>query len=149
MMSSELVAHMKKVPCVDKHFIGVFPLDMIPKNIPIRSCLIFNMDTSSETGSHWVSLVRPEKNVVEIMDSLGTRFELIKPFLKFPKSTEYQYNTSAFQLSSSSTCGLFCIYFLIERCLNFDFEFNELLPDLFETDLEINEKKVKSFVQEQ
>lgn len=145
MISSEIAEYFEKLPFMHRHFMGVYSIDTIPKTIPERKCLIFNLSKSYMMGSHWVSLARPESNLIEIFDSLGTQFDMLKPHLQFSKQFNYVYNLEPFQLPTSSTCGLFCITFLIERMCNLDLPFNEVLAEIFEINAEKNEDIVKTY----
>ena len=44
---------------------GVYALDMIPNNIPQKSIIIVNQDTSDRKGSHWIVLHYKVGNKVE------------------------------------------------------------------------------------
>ena len=56
-----------------------------------------------------------------------------------------EYNESAFQKETTESCGLFVLYFLFERLFNLDLTFDKLLEDIFEKNLDKNEKKVIEF----
>ena len=145
MLSSEIAATIEKVACMKSHFKGVYSIDNLPKFIKLRQGLIFNLSKMSEPGSHWITLVRVESDKIEIFDSLGTKFEKLKNYLKFKNKPEYVYNENPFQLSNSDTCGYFAITFLIERMFNLDLSYKELLAEIFEPNLESNEKIVIEF----
>lgn len=82
-----------------------------------------------------------------MFDSLGVDSEkkiMVENFCKF-STKEIIFNETAFQESESDTCGLFALYFAIERMHNLDLSFEEILHDLFKTDKSHNEKKVQEF----
>jgi hypothetical protein len=145
MLSSEFENYFDKVPCLKKHFEGVFSIDNFPKNIKVRSFFVCNMSKSNDLGTHWISIVKPEPKTIEIFDSLGTKIDILRPYLKFKNNPTIVYNVNAFQTSNSSTCGFFAIFFLVERCFNFDLKFKEVLAEIFDENLEINEKQVVDF----
>jgi hypothetical protein len=146
MLASEFEVYFQKVPCLQSHFIGVFSIDNFPKNIKMRSFLVCNMSKSSEEGTHWITILKSEPRTLEIFDSLGTKINSLAPYLKNLKGNPaIIYNENAFQSSTSNTCGFFTIMFIIERCLNFDLKYKELLAEIFERDVEINEKVVVDF----
>lgn len=147
MQTSDILNVMKNFPAVENCFSGCFPIDKIPRNIAQRSCLIFNLDPSHKTGSHWIALVRRFDNDYEIFNSLGTNFNEIQPFLKFPNA-EYEFNIHAFQMSRTSTCGLYAIFFLVHRMMNIDLFFQDLLCDIFTINKSRNEKIVLEFFDE-
>ena len=147
MMSTEFPPYFTHFK-LDSHFLGVFPIDKIPpvNKIPVRSFLIFNLSEHTEIGTHWASIVRPSKTHLELFDPLSVNFDLVRSYLKLvPKKIEFDYNLSAFQMKTSSTCGQFNIYFLIERVFNFDLSLKDLLIDIFEPELIENEQRVKKF----
>ena len=145
MISSEFAQYFEKFPCALNHYLGVYALDDLPSIVPVRNFLIFNLSKKSEVGTHWVCLVRPEKHIIEVFDPLGTKFHKISNFLPKQKKIKYVYNHKAFQEITSSTCGKFCIYFLVERMMNFDLSFKSVLIEIFDTSDSINETIVTNF----
>jgi hypothetical protein len=67
------------------------------------------------------------------------------PHFKFRFAAEVEYNNTQVQKSTTATCGLFCVYFIVHRALNFDQSLNELMTEIFSLDLEENENKVTKF----
>lgn len=145
MLNSEIVDYFENVPCLKPYFLGVFSIDNFPKNLGQRSCFICNMSKSNEPGSHWISFIKSEPKTIEIFDSLGTKVDLLKPFLKFKGNPTIVYNDAAFQSITSNTCGYFAITFLIERSFNLDLKYKQLLAEIFEVDCQINENMVVNF----
>lgn len=145
MLNSDIELYFQNMPCLEKHFMGVFSIDNIPKKIKLRSFFVTNLSKSSEPGSHWISFIKSEPKTIEIFDSLGTKIDDLRPYLKFSSNPNLIYNAAAFQTATSSTCGLFAIMFLIERSFNFDLKFNELLAEIFDENPEINETIVVNF----
>jgi hypothetical protein len=94
-------------------------------------------------------MVKPELGKLEIFDSLGagSKIGLIKENLKFRTNQSIVYNDTPFQMADSHSCGLFAIYFAVERMFNLDLPFIALLEDIFdfENKLENNENIVKQF----
>ncbi len=113
-----------------------------------KTFFITNMSKSDEMGTHWISIVKSAPNLVEIFDSLSTKYDILKPYLKFNKDPSIIYNDCAFQLPTSTTCGFFAITFCVNRCLNFDLKYKEVLAHVFTDDLNKNEKIVTEFVSE-
>ena len=133
------------MPCLEKHFMGVFSIDNIPKKIKEQCFFVSNLIKSSEPGSHWISFIKSEPKTFEIFDSLGTNINNLRPYLKLSNNPDIKYNEAAFQTTNSSTCGLFAKMFLIEISFNFELKFNELLVEIFDKNPEINEKIVLKF----
>jgi hypothetical protein len=142
----EFKEYFDKIPHVSAQFVGVFALNKFPKFIPVRNFFVGNLSKSDSPGSHWVIVCRPDKNSLEVFNSLGYEsLESLLPYFKFKKSFKLHYNIQEFQSNDSSTCGLFCIYFIIYRILNFDLNFENLIEDIFDVDVPINEIKVSTF----
>jgi hypothetical protein len=135
-------------PYIRKHFTGVFSIDTLPKSIKYRHFCICNTDISTGEGQHWFTLIRTSKNEVECFDSLGIntdKKELLITNCKFRNIKEVKFNETIFQNSETDTCGLFVIYFIIERMHNLDLTFEEILEDIFEDDTIKNEEIVSQF----
>lgn len=142
----EFSAYFAKVSHVNQQFLNVVAIDEIPKSIPVKHFIVCNLSPAHLSGSHWIVLVRPAKNTLEIFNSLGgNTFNEIKQYLKFTCKLEIHFNETQFQSTSSTSCGYFCIFFAINRILNFDMSFEHLLEHLFTDNIEINENNVKRF----
>ena len=148
MQGFEFLNYFEKFPYLKKHYRGIFAIDTLPKVLKYRQFMICNSDTSNGTGQHWFCYIKTEKSKVECFDSLGINDEK-KLFLeshKFRGVKELHFNETQFQESETNTCGLFTIYFIIERMHNLDVPFLEILEELFDAnDLKINENRVKIF----
>ena len=119
MESSEFALYFANFPIALKLFDGVYSFDKIPTHIKLHHFVICNTDVSSGTGKHWFCLYRSDKNFIECFDSLGIHDELKKAALlnvcKFKNVAELKINATPLQLSTSDTCGKFCVMFIIER----------------------------------
>lgn len=144
MQTSEFQIFVDKFPCLKSHFLGVYSLDSIPKKMKSKTFLIFNDQTSTMPGRHWLGLVHTKGNQYNIFDSYGVKIDSIKPYLKF-KNPQFKYNIGKFQSSETSTCGLFALYFCINNLLNNYDDFSELLSSIFKIKVEENEALVFSF----
>lgn len=104
-------------------FLGCFPRDMVPiYEIKQKEyvCCIVNLDTASESGSHFVALVR-YGNTLFLYDSIPSDAHMA---LLFPVLTELLCagtaleilwsNHTQHQSIASNACGYFCIWFLLE-----------------------------------
>lgn len=83
--------------------------DTLPKKPFKIECGIINLDSSQNSGTHWVAYTKLN-NYVEYFDSYGN----LKPpdeFLKYVGSNIY-YNYDDEQKSNSYICGHLCIKFL-------------------------------------
>jgi hypothetical protein len=150
MQSSEFDNYFASFPNIKNHFLGVFSINTLPKLIKYRKFCICNTDVESGNGKHWICFVRSDKDTIELFDSLGVdkeKLDLITKYCKF-NVKEIIYNETQFQTDFSETCGLFVIYFLIERIFNLDLSFEQLLHDIFYENKLTNEKKVIEFCSE-
>ncbi len=117
MQGTEFSTYFEKFPELKKHFIGVFSIDTLPKTIKYRTFCICNTDTQNGSGKHWICFVKSNNFSVECFDSLGISSEkqnLLQQYCNF-KARHLNFNITQFQKIDSITCGLFCIYFIIER----------------------------------
>ena len=98
-----------------KKFKGTYPRDLLPNNIPKYCGVIVNTDDSSNAGQHWVSIYNGD--VAIYFDSFGLpplHKEIIK-FLDNISPVGWCYNSVTFQGMTSETCGMYCVYFLINH----------------------------------
>jgi len=144
--SSEFKTYFSRIPSIAKHFHSVKPLDEIPKTLPVRQFVVVNLSERKYKGSHWVIIFRSHRDIVEIFNSIGYKnIKDLRPYLRFNFKTHLSYNNTPVQLSSTKSCGLYCIYFAVFRLLNMDQPFEDVLEDIFTTDLHENENKVAKF----
>lgn len=146
LFTNDFKTYFSKIPLLAKHWKGVKAIDKIPHTIPIRHFIIVNLSPSSHPGSHWIVLFRSHSKSLEVFNSLGfSNLNDVRPYLKFNFSTELTYNNTAVQMSTSSSCGLYCIYFAIHRLLDLDQPFEEFLDEIFSSDKINNESRVAKF----
>lgn len=142
----DFVEYFKKIPIVNHYYKSVYSIDEIPNTLKVRQFIICNLSKKSEPGTHWIAIVRSDKKIYEVFNSLGyENLDTLLPYMRLKIKADVVFNEEAFQLSDSTTCGLFCIYFIVHRVLNYDMHFDHLLQDIFVLDKEINEKKVITF----
>lgn len=142
----EFSLYFNKVPFVAKLLSGIFSIDKIPRNLKEKHFIICNLSPSTLPGSHWIAIIRSEKNTLEIFNSLGVEnLDNLTPHFKFPNNFELVYNEQKFQSNVSVKCGFFCIYFIVHRVLNFDMSFEHLIEDIFNYDPNTNETLVTNF----
>ena len=145
METSEFANYFSKVPHLMHHFVGVFPIDKIPKSFKNKTFFVCNTDPSTKSGSHWIAFIKVQKGECEIFDSLGTKINELMPYFKFYEKVNFTYNTTPVQSKQSVLCGKFVITFIVERMLNQTMEFDELLEEIFTSDLVKNDKIVNDF----
>jgi hypothetical protein len=151
MQGFEITEYFEKLPFLRKYFVGIFSINTIPKIIKKNSFLICNTDTSNGIGKHWICFTKVSTDCIECFDSLGINEEkkqLLKSYCDFKNVSKIQFNETQFQDNGSSTCGLFAIYFAVQRFYNLDLHFDELLEEIFVNETEKNELIVKEFLED-
>ena len=101
------------------NFLGVFPLDRIPKKINTRKpvCLIFNSDESDRQGQHWIPLIFTNGICVYI-DSLGiSPFQPVTSIIR-NHSDSCVFNKNLIQNPVGRLCGFYAIYFCKRATVN-------------------------------
>lgn len=122
----------------DFKFLGAFPLDFydleytgikklnfndfIKKGIT-RFGIVFNMDTSDKSGSHWTSMfIDFKKCQIYYSDSVGIKppkqivffIDIIKKFMQDNKCKDIDYQYNHYQHQKKDTeCGVYSINFII------------------------------------
>ena len=146
MQGSDFHKYFDKFPELKRRFKGIFSIDTLPKKLNYRHFLIVNTDVQSGLGKHWFSFYRCAKNNIELFDSLSLNDEkknLILTYCKFQQ--EITFNENPFQLQNTSTCGLYVIYYCIERTFNLDLDFLTFLELTFDENCDENEKRIARF----
>lgn len=91
-------------------FRGVFPSDKLPKLNDLKPYAIVNLDRSTESGSHWVSLAK-KNGKLYFYDSFGRN---PKSIIKIADNGRILADTKdAEQGITENNCGARCIAFLI------------------------------------
>jgi hypothetical protein len=128
-------------------FGGVHPSNHLPQEIAKTPlCIIVNTDPSYKPGTHWLALYIDEKCKVEFFDSYGRtvdKYPFIKKFIERNNAQLIKANTHQLQGSLSSTCGQFCLYFLLWRCRGISFE---KIMSSFSNSVDANDILVTAFV---
>ena len=151
MESSEFAFYFSNFPTLLKLFDGVYSFDKIPTQIKLHHFIICNTDISSGSGKHWFCVFRSNKKFLECFDSLGfddTKKQSLINACTFKNISEIKINSTPVQLSTSDTCGKFCVMFIVERLHNPDMTFDELMNEIFSDDCEANEKILQQFFEE-
>ena len=99
---------------------GVWSIDELYKQ-PLKrnKYFIVNTDESNKLGSHWVGIYLPSRGPLEFFDALGKPPEYYHRHLeKWCQSfnSGYLWNNVAYQLSSSTLCGEYCLFYGYYRC---------------------------------
>ena len=95
-----------------KNFEACYSKDQIPL-LENNKSLIFNLQNSNESGSHWVSLSRKNNNIF-IFDSFGIG-DIPNKLYKIYKNYNIITNIYRIQDINSNLCGLFCVLFCLYK----------------------------------
>jgi hypothetical protein len=141
---------LKKFKC----FKGVYPLDKLPYNKKLPLNIIINTDPSNMPGEHWVCVCINKSGKGEYFDSFGLPpyKKEIFDFLQKKCVKGWRYNRITLQSMTSSTCGNYCVLYIIFRCQNLpkeklfcNFNSNTLENDRRMLEIFKNFKKAKNF----
>jgi len=91
----------------NQHYRGAVARDRIPK-LQNRQCCIFNLDTHTQSGSHWVGLFKTDDSKLIIYDSFGRSAKE----LKIPLRNYLETENDPEQHVRESNCGQRVISFL-------------------------------------
>lgn len=116
MNTRQISSLLQNNPHTRNSFAGVFPADLLPK-FPRKKkpcSYIANTQKHNEPGEHWVCLYFPAQDLPEYFDSYG-----FLPQREFKEilGNSYRLSRGFFQYPLSSTCGQYCIFYILQRCL--------------------------------
>ena len=105
---------------VKKKFRGVYASDLLLTEAPIIvgdiNCYICNTAPYFHPGEHWIAIYIDAQGYGEFFDSYGLPpADVFRLFMK-KNCIEWCFNTTHLQNVTSSACGHYCIYFIMERC---------------------------------
>lgn len=116
----EIMNYIKKDAYGVKNFIGVYPRDKLPIIFEYPCALVINSDPSSKPGEHWLALHFNKEKSCEFFDSYGNQPEyygLEHYISRYSNSCEY--NETRLQDWGSSSCGYYCIFFILFKNRSF------------------------------
>ena len=128
---------------VTKYFLGVFPVDKLPKHVPYPCCLIANTQPSSHQGEHWVAVFIDESKQGSYFCSYGQAAN--KQLTKWMNVHSSDWINSRKQLQGfiSTTCGQYCLCYLHFRCNGV---VHNTIMSLFSSDYHENDLIVTTFI---
>jgi len=149
MYSSQLEAILGHEPIVCKYFAGIFSCNTVPEHLNMkRYFYIVNTAPSFTSGEHWILIFVDEDKTI-VFDSLANVSSFyslcFKTFLKKLCSNSILIaNEIQIQSNTSSSCGVYCIYFAIELCKQYSI--NTVMRRFTANKLE-NDKNIKHWFQ--
>lgn len=128
-----------------KSFKGTFPRDMLPRPKTFPFSAVCNLDTSTESGSHWVALYIGKDGIGYYMDSYGRPpiTDDILTFLDTNCRNGWAYSPLILQSIDSSVCGYYAVLFI--RIITNGIEYCDYL-NIFNSDPFYNDQLVKLLV---
>ena len=104
------------IPTIRDTFRGVLPKNQLPTNLNNKKChsYIVNLDKFGYPGSHWVAFFI-DHHYVYYFDSYGINPQIDEYIMNFSNNLfrdKLLYSDTQIQSTTSSVCGLYCIYFL-------------------------------------
>ena len=150
MNTYQLEAVMNRDRFSQSKFIGVFPMDLLPKNkiehCTRPFCLIINSAPSTNEGEHWLAVYVDVYGEGQLFDSYGNNANFydrrLETFLK-KNCTEHSYNKSELQALWSDVCGQHCLYFLLHRSRHIP---AKTILELFGRNKLVNDSLVDAFI---
>lgn len=128
-----------KVVCADK-------LPIFMKHSKYRFWVV-NTDKCGGRGLHWVTFYFPETGPAEFFDSLGKPPEYYHNRFKYIltlNAPRYKYACSSLQSETSSVCGHYCVYYVLQRIKKRSM--NNIVNDFNVLELHANDQLVYDFV---
>lgn len=154
MQGTDIYAALQENIATQKCFSGVFPADKLPRKKTLWKFdahdgdryIIANTDPAHMPGQHWVAMCISKTHINEYFDSYG----------QFPDKIFQQYLDKNFlflqdplQTNLSTTCGQWCLYYILEKCNGGTFasmcEFLSPFTQPFEKDFLV-QRVVKTFL---
>ena len=115
---------------------GVHANNHLPIEANYPCALVVNTDPCDEPGEHWVALYLTPDGQGEYFDSYGLPpMGRVKKFLG-QKTWNVIYNGQQLQGLTSSTCGHYCLFYLLHCCRNYSMED---IVNMFEIDTARND----------
>ena len=111
--------------------LGVFPVDRLPAPEAYPFCVVQNLDTSKQPGSHWTATYVDHDGYGAYFDSYGRcPPKRIETYLKRhcdDAAGGWAHNDQAVQSVYSSACGQHCLYFLWSKANYPELGFDQII----------------------
>lgn len=126
-------------------FLGVFPIDKLPKSIPhLPLMFIINTNASNLPGQHWKAIYVSKNRNGEIFDSLATFVNLKLEQWMNTFTKRWTVSTLILQNPLSPSCGGYVLFYIMNRLKH-----NSLSSCIspFTSNVFLNEQIVERFFQ--
>ena len=117
--------------------------ELEPASFP--SAYVINSQTSDQPGEHWVAVYFDRHGRGEYFDSYGLPPEILglEPYMNQNASRGWIYNRKTLQGMFSTTCGHYCVYYLLFRCRGVPLH---AIVSPFTANLYDNDRRVTDFI---
>ena len=128
---------------ISRYFLGVFPADRLPKNVPYPCCFIANTEPHNESGEHWVAFYIDAQKQATYFCSYGRAPKPV--FDKWMKKNcdDSLCLSKRVQKLFSTACGQYCVCYLHFRSRSVA---NSVFLSLFTNNCDENDDIVTAFV---
>lgn len=125
-----------------KGYQGCYPCNGLPTRIPVEtSYYVVNLERADQPGSHWCSIiVEPERSIY--IDSFGFPPNLQTLAWLRRRQRPIFYSKRELQAYSSSRCGFYCCYFILQHAAGKSIE--RVLAS-FSGKVDQDERKIKDY----
>ena len=114
------------------------------QRVDYSSAYVINSQPSSKPGEHWIAVYFDKHGKGEYFDSYGLP-PSVNGFTTFMErnSKTWIYNDKTVQSLFSTTCGHYCVYFILYRCRGYSMRH---IVSRFSSNLTENDRKVDLFI---
>ena len=126
-------------------FGSVFASNQLPEEISYPTAIVINTGPNYGPGEHWVAAYFTHDGEAEYFDSYG--LPPTGSMKKFVKRCAWNttYNATQLQGLLSSTCGHYCLFYLLHRCRGVAMDD---IVKMFGKNLQKNDRFVEDFIED-
>ena len=128
--------------CDFKCFLGVFPCDLLPAEMPRPSCLIANTQPSDKRGEHWIGIYINKEGYSDYFCSYAMPPSRVFTTFMNMHSVSWNFNKKRIQ-GSGTTCGQYAAFFLYSRTIGLSLS---KFISLFSSDYAENDAIVTAYI---
>ena len=113
-------------------------------HVDYSSAYVINSQPSSKPGEHWIAMYFDKYGKGEYFDSYGLHPRM-KGFTAFMErnSNGWIHNNKTVQSLFSTTCGHYCVYFILYRCSGYSMRD---IVSRFSSNLTENDRNINLFI---